>query len=652
MKLRTAGSVLCLVIASVPLVVRADEPNVQVARVSYTGGEVSYQRGDNDGWNALAINTPLVTGDAVYTADDGRAEVHLGGGNVLSLDAGTQVDLLSNTRDLAQLGLRSGYLHLRARSVSGDGTIEIDTPNGAATVLEPGVYRVQVTDGGAQYSAVKGRMSVSLNGQQLDVDPGQTLAIEGTDQPSYSFDHIAPERPIDRWASGRDVRADRSRSARYVHHDVVGYEDLDDNGTWRDTPDDGRVWMPSGMPPGWAPYQAGSWVWQDPYGWTWVSSEPWGWAPYHYGRWVSVGGAWGWVPPPPVGFHGPSVVAEIRPTYAPALVAFVGGRNWSVGVSLGGGPSVGWVPLAPAERYYYPWQPAPRVTNNYTNITVVNAVTIVNTTNFATGPIHPIHVPPGQTMHAPVMGYTPTGVVPTRDSLCASRPREPHSRFVPHHDDDRPLIVRTQPPPKPVAFDDRVAEIQRTGRPFDAHDRGEHTARMGHPERNDRIATVSALSTEAQKELTPRPGSVAKSPRRIDRGVDIAPRPEHGRPNDSVAFSAHSQPTSAPPVVAVSEHASLGTRNAQHASAPHASAQAVPVTAPDRSHPHPAATVSEWHAAPPSAPQPHPVTATTVAQANHPAPKHEAPKPEAPKANDEKAKGKEKHSAQGQQQDH
>jgi hypothetical protein len=244
----------------------------------------------------------------------------------------------------------------------------------------------------------------------------------------------------------------------------VGYEDLDDQGTWSETPDYGRVWTPSGVPSGWAPYQAGSWMWQDPYGWTWVSNESWGWAPYHYGRWVSVGGAWGWVPPPPVGFHGPSIVAEIRPTYAPALVAFVGGKNWSAGISLGGGPSIGWVPLAPAERYYYPWQPAPRVTNHYTNITVINAVTIVNATSFASGPIHPIRVPTRQVIHAPIMGYTATEVVPTHDSLCASRRRDAHSKFVPHRDDDRPLIVRTSPP-KPVPFHEKVIEIQRPAGP-------------------------------------------------------------------------------------------------------------------------------------------------------------------------------------------
>jgi hypothetical protein len=617
-----------------PRVVHAGEPDAQVARVSYTGGEVSYQRGDSDGWSTLGINTPLVTGDSLYTADDGFAEVHLGSGNVLRMDTGTQVDLLSETRELAQLGLRSGYLSLRARSVTGRATLEIDTPNGAATVLKPGLYRVELTDRGARYSVVKGRLSVSLDGQHLDLDAGESLAIEGTDTSRYSVDRIAPETPFDKWAYDRDVRADRSRSARYVNHDVVGYEDLDDNGTWRDTPDYGRVWTPSDVPSGWAPYQAGSWMWQDPFGWTWVSNESWGWAPYHYGRWLFVQGAWGWVPPPPVGFHGPSVVADISPTYAPALVAFIGGKNWSLGVSLGGGPAIGWVPLAPAEPYYYPWQSAPRVTNNYTNITVINAVTVVNTTNFARGPIRPIRVPPRQVLHAPVMGCAATEVMPTRESLWPSRRRDAHSKFVPHRDDARPLIVRTQPPPKPVPFHEKVAEIRRTGRPFDGHDRGEHTGRNGHGNRNDRIVTVSALLPKGNNEQKPTPRNSEKAHPKHGGELTRRPEPSRERPAEQ--------------------------RERPRTPAPHVPERPVPVSAPDRSHARPAATIPEAHVVSQTAPTPRPATAPPVTQANQATPQHDAKKPEAPKTKNVRAKGKDKdkdkdkdeHPSEGQQQEH
>jgi hypothetical protein len=71
-----------------------------------------------------------------------------------------------------------------------------------------------------------------------------------------------------------------------------------------------------------------------------VADEPWGFAPFHYGRWAFAGDAWLWVP-------GPSVV---RPMYAPALVAWVGGRP-GVNFSFSFGAGVGWFPLAPGEVF-------------------------------------------------------------------------------------------------------------------------------------------------------------------------------------------------------------------------------------------------------------------------------------------------------------
>jgi hypothetical protein len=106
-----------------------------------------------------------------------------------------------------------------------------------------------------------------------------------------------------------------SRSAQYLSHDVVGYEDLDDNGDWRDDSNYGHVWFPNRVAAGWAPYHEGHWDWISPWGYTWVDDSSWGYAPFHYGRWVTVGGRWGWVAGP----------VAVRAVYAPALVVFIGG---------------------------------------------------------------------------------------------------------------------------------------------------------------------------------------------------------------------------------------------------------------------------------------------------------------------------------------
>jgi len=98
-----------------------------------------------------------------------------------------------------------------------------------------------------------------------------------------------------RFEAQRDRREDHSASRRYVSDEAVGYEDLDEYGGWRNTPDYGTVWFPHTTVAGWAPYRYGHWVWIAPWGYTWVDDEPWGFAPFHYGRWVAVGGDWGWI---------------------------------------------------------------------------------------------------------------------------------------------------------------------------------------------------------------------------------------------------------------------------------------------------------------------------------------------------------------------
>jgi hypothetical protein len=149
---------------------------------------------------------------------------------------------------------------------------------------------------------------------------------------------------------------------------MTGYDDLDDYGRWSYVANYGNVWIPSGIPEGWAPYRNGHWDFIEPWGWTWVEDEPWGFAPFHYGRWAYAGNSWCWVPGPVV----------VRPVYAPALVAFVGGN----GFALGGGPAVGWFPLAPGEVYV----PGYRVSRGYVqqvNVTntVVNVTRVTNIYN-------------------------------------------------------------------------------------------------------------------------------------------------------------------------------------------------------------------------------------------------------------------------------
>jgi hypothetical protein len=178
------------------------------------------------------------------------------------------------------------------------------------------------------------------------------------------------QNDFDMWAVTRDQRDDQSQSVRYVSQEITGYEDLDRYGSWETTSEYGAIWTPRAVAYDWAPYRVGRWTWVDPWGWTWVDSAPWGYAPFHYGRWVWFHERWCWAPG--------TVVRH--PVWAPAMVGWVGGANWSVSFSAGTAPAVGWFPLAPHEVYI----PSYRVSSTYirqvniTHVTNVSNVTVVN----------------------------------------------------------------------------------------------------------------------------------------------------------------------------------------------------------------------------------------------------------------------------------
>src|SRR6059036_2572991 len=346
------------------------DPPSRVGRLSYLGGSVSFRPGDADDWAAATVNYPLHGGDHLWTDADARAEITLGS-TALRLAPYTAFGFLALDDHTTQVRLSQGSLSVRLRNLDDDDSFEIDTPTGAVSLLRPGSYRVDVDSSGDTTTVTvrHGEAEVTANGSAFSVHANDAAVVIGTDAPSYDIHAALRPDAWEDWCVARDRRWDEARSARYVSRDVIGYEDLDDYGEWRDTGPYGAVWVPRSTIVGWAPYRYGHWAWVDPWGWTWIDDAPWGFAPFHYGRWVYVGNGWAWVPG--------RVVA--RPVYAPALVAFVGGRNWSVAIGLGGGGGVAWFPLGPEE----PYVPGYRVSNTYirnVNVTNVN-VTNINVTN-------------------------------------------------------------------------------------------------------------------------------------------------------------------------------------------------------------------------------------------------------------------------------
>jgi hypothetical protein len=461
-------------------VLTAGAPTAQAAddqtppRLSYLDGQVSFWRPGAQDWALAQINTPLAPGDQLSTGSPGNLEIQIGDHAFVRGRVNAQIGLENQEPDYLQFKVTAGSAAFDLRGLERGQMVEVDTPNAAFTIEQPGYYRVEVAGERTSFITRRtGRATViPASGEAVVVAPSEEVVIEGTASPQVAS-YAAPKfDDWDKWNYARTNALLEAVSARHVSPGTYGVSDLDRYGSWRVVPEYGSVWVPTAVQPGWAPYSTGSWINDPSYGWTWVDTAPWGWAPYHYGRWVSVGGFWAWAPGP--------VVA--RPVYAPALVAFFGGPSVRVGISTGG-PVVGWVALGWGEPLV-PWwgrpgfihEPSwggwggPRVVNNtvITNTTVVNvqninvyrnsdvrnAMVVVNENRFGRGPITSarvtqVEVKSLQPIHtAPQIATKPASFVPT--ATRGIRPPEASLK--------RP-VVATRPPHRQ---EESAAGAQRT----------------------------------------------------------------------------------------------------------------------------------------------------------------------------------------------
>jgi hypothetical protein len=491
----TATLAVCLI----ALPVRAaddDDPPARAARLSYAQGAVSFEPAGTDEWVDAVVNRPMTTGDKLWSDQDGRAEVRIDS-FALRLGAQTGFSFLNLDDNVVQVRLTEGSLNIRVRRLDDNQTLEIDTPNLAFNILRTGSYRIDVNENGdaTLVTVREGQGEVTGGGSAYPIHAGESANFSGVDELNADVEGIADDDDFDRWSNNRDQRWEHSTSARYVSDDAVGYEDLDENGQWDSDPDYGTVWYPRNVAADWAPYRYGHWVWVSPWGWTWVDDAPWGFAPFHYGRWVVARGRWCWVPTPPR----PAYVTReyVRPVYAPALVAWVGGPRFGVGVAVGGvAAGVAWFPLGPRDVYTPSYHVSQRyvervnvsntrvvnrtqVTNVYNNVYVNNttvnvtnityqnqrannAVTATSQASFTTAqPVgrNQVRVDAREIASAPV---TPrTAIAPQQRSftgaVAPARVRPPAALA------NRNVVARTAPPPAPAPVAQQMKAVEANG---------------------------------------------------------------------------------------------------------------------------------------------------------------------------------------------
>jgi hypothetical protein len=347
------------------------DPPGRVARLQFQSGSVSIQPQGTGDWVEGSLNRPLTGADNIWADKDSKAELNVGTG-LLRIGSETSLTLTNVGDNGVQVQLHQGTMNLHVRRLNEGETYEVDTPNLAFAVQKPGDYRFDVGAGGdgTVISVWKGEGEATGDGPTVPVHAHERAQFNGSSLDDHQISEVSAPDSFDEWCQQRDHRQDHSASARYVSPDVIGSEDLDDNGTWSETPDYGPVWVPS-VAPGWAPYHYGHWAWIDPWGWTWVDDAAWGFAPFHYGRWIYTGGYWGWAPGP----------YYVRPFYAPALVAWFGGPHWGFSFGFGFGGGFGWCPLGFGEPFF-PWY---RGSWGYFRNVNIHNTRITNINNFYNG---------------------------------------------------------------------------------------------------------------------------------------------------------------------------------------------------------------------------------------------------------------------------
>ncbi|THC41306.1 DUF6600 domain-containing protein, partial [Massilia sp. Mn16-1_5] len=310
-----------------------EDPPARVGRVSLTQGQVSVSS-EGEVANTALVNWPVTSNQTISTAPGARTELRIGS-SAIRLDGDSALEVVQLDDEKLRLRLHYGSASIRVVNAEVAAGFELTTPQTRVLLQQPGRLRIDAErmQDTSSIRVFDGVAVVEGNGERLTVRSGRSAEMQGLDLRMTQ----AMTDAFDDWAALRDREFDSVRATRYVPAEMTGYEDLDRYGSWTENSEYGSVWLPA-VSSSWVPYRDGRWTWISPWGWTWVDNAPWGYAPFHYGRWVQLNNRWGWAPGR----------LERYPVWAPALVGWVGGAGWSIGVNT---IAQGWYPLSPYDRF-------------------------------------------------------------------------------------------------------------------------------------------------------------------------------------------------------------------------------------------------------------------------------------------------------------
>lgn len=283
----------------------------RAVRLSSVDGKVTISQDNQVVTDQAVVNTPLLEGMTLTTADDGRAEVQFEDGSVarISPDSSLTLKILrgqgASTDTEVDLNKGLGYFELQNNGQSGPMRVKF----GDSVVTGSGftILRVKDDNPPGQLAVFSGNAHLERSsGLALDVHGGESVDLSASDPNGYNLAESIEPDSWDAWNSDRDTALNAETSTETGasaevsggQNDNPAWGDLDANGSWYNVPDQGYVWSPyDAQDPGFDPYGNGNWVMTPGFGYTWASAYSWGYLPYQCGAWNFYSGfGWGWAP--------------------------------------------------------------------------------------------------------------------------------------------------------------------------------------------------------------------------------------------------------------------------------------------------------------------------------------------------------------------
>jgi len=174
-----------------------------MCHLRYLNGQVSIQPHGTGDWVAGFAHQALGNADNVWADKDSRAELNFGNG-FMRIDAESSLTLTEVTSGV-RVFLHQGSLNVRVHRL-GSG-YEVDTPNLAFTISQPGDYRFDVPSDGSSVVVTVREGETAVAGQGPGLHAGQQAHFSGSNAQPQIQDAPKPDG-FDDWCALRDRTVD------------------------------------------------------------------------------------------------------------------------------------------------------------------------------------------------------------------------------------------------------------------------------------------------------------------------------------------------------------------------------------------------------------------------------------------------------------